>query len=187
MNYPPEYNFIMPHEGFESDHPSDPGRLTRHGVSLRWLETLPLELVDLDHDGDIDQDDLRLLTKEQAWGLFDSQIFEPGKFDLLPVNLSIAAKDFAVNASRWTATVVLQRAINRCGASLKTDGVIGTETLNAINTIKEQRILPWYYQERHHYYRKIVIKNPKLRAFHFGWTQRVLDLDLFIKNLGNGS
>ena len=86
------HDFTARWEGGLSDHPADPGGLTKYGVSLRWVQDLARQAredclrqarscdgcsdartqrcgyasLDMDMDGDVDGDDIRACTKAQA-------------------------------------------------------------------------------------------------------------------------
>lgn len=91
-NFTLAHTFTARWEGGLSDHEADPGGITNHGISLRWVTDLARQAkerclrdarqcdtcprrtgpdcdyfsLDLDNDGDIDADDIRACTKEQA-------------------------------------------------------------------------------------------------------------------------
>src|SRR6266481_707309 len=52
---------ILRHEGHFVNNPADPGGATNFGVSLRWLKSQGLA-GDINNDGDIDIDDIKILT-----------------------------------------------------------------------------------------------------------------------------
>jgi len=60
---------VLRHEGGLVDNPNDPGGITNHGVSLRWLKSKGLA-GDLNHDGDVDAADIKIMTVEQASGFY---------------------------------------------------------------------------------------------------------------------
>ena len=102
-NFTLAHTFTARWEGGLSDHEADPGGITNHGISLRWVTDLARQArerclrdarqcdtcprrtgpdcdyfsLDLDNDGDIDADDIRACTKEQAARLLKE--VQPGK------------------------------------------------------------------------------------------------------------
>ncbi|MEG2172314.1 MAG: glycosyl hydrolase 108 family protein, partial [Desulfovibrionaceae bacterium] len=115
------HKFTAQWEGGLSDHPADPGGITKYGVSLRWLRELAQEEcrklarscdgsnafdrkhahslagIDFDNDGDIDADDIRACTKAQAAQLFKKHFWDATKCAKLPIPLAIVLYDGAVN------------------------------------------------------------------------------------------
>ena len=72
---------IVRREGGFVNDPDDPGGPTKHGVTLITMERLGL---DLNKDGQIDTQDVKALTVEQAADIFTKHYFyEPG-IDQLP-------------------------------------------------------------------------------------------------------
>lgn len=128
-------------EGGLTDHPADPGGITNHGVSLRWLRELAQEEcrkvarscdgsnahdgkhghsltgLDFDADGDIDADDIRACTKAQAAQLFKKHFWDATKCAKLPLPMAIVLYDGAVNMGAPRATRQLQQAMNVVGDS----------------------------------------------------------------------
>jgi lysozyme family protein len=57
---------ILKFEGGYVDHPSDPGGATNFGISLRFmLLTKDVELFDMNKDGKIDKEDVKLLKNSR--------------------------------------------------------------------------------------------------------------------------
>lgn len=128
-------------EGGLSDHPSDPGGITNHGVSLRWVQDLARQAreecrrlfrscdgcrerattrcgwhsLDLDTDGDVDADDIRACTKAQAAALFRTHFWDKLSCKALPLPLAVALYDGAVNMGPARAVRQLQQAMNTTG------------------------------------------------------------------------
>ena len=128
-------------EGGLSDHAADPGGLTNHGVSLRWVQDLAREAreeclrlarscegclrpaagdcawraLDLDMDGDVDADDVRACTKAQAAALFRRHFWDRLGCAALPLPLSVTLYDGAVNMGPARAVRQMQRAMNLMG------------------------------------------------------------------------
>ena len=128
-------------EGGLSDHPADPGGLTNHGVSLRFVQELAREAreeclrlarncascprpaagtcawqsLDLDMDGDVDADDIRACTKAQAAALFRREFWDKLGCQRLPLPLGVTLYDGAVNMGPGRAVRQLQRAMNQVG------------------------------------------------------------------------
>ena len=137
------HEFTARWEGGLSDHPSDPGGLTNHGVSLRWVQDLARQAredclrqarscdgchethtskcgyysLDMDMDGDVDADDIRACTKAQAAGLFKKHFWDKLACGGLPLPLATALYDGAVNMGPARAVRQIQRAMNAVGES----------------------------------------------------------------------
>lgn len=163
---------ILEHEGGSkfTNNPNDPGGATKYGISLLFLKNLSLSEADIDSDGDIDKDDIKLLSESKAEDLYFKHFWqtmnlEDIKNDLLCLHLF----DHGVNAGTKTAIKLLQNLVG-----VRDDGNIGSMTLAAINIYsKDNNIVSDYALARHKYYDRIIQKNPKLEIFRKGWYNRI--------------
>ena len=123
-------------EGGLVDHPDDPGGITNHGVSFRWVKDLAeearrrcrqedrrcencarqggprceMQALDMDMDGDVDADDIRACTKKQAAVLFRQHFWDKLGCDALPLPLAVTLYDGAVDMGPRRAKRQLQAA-----------------------------------------------------------------------------
>ena len=115
-------------------------------------------------------ENLKILTDEQAGLIYKDRYWAKIHGDEFQLQeLANLVCDFVVNAGTQ-AVVLLQRILNRKGAHLVEDGVIGPATLAAISRISQVEIYREYKQVRLAYYRKLGRKYPK---FLKGWLNRV--------------
>ncbi len=124
-------------EGGLSHHPADPGGLTNHGISLRWVQDLvrqarqeclrqrrscdgcsgaqaarcPSRTLDMD----VDADDIRACTKKQAAALFRAHFWDKTACAALPLPLAIVLYDGAVNMGAPRSVRHMQQAMNMIG------------------------------------------------------------------------
>ena len=128
-------SFVFKREGGYSDRKNDLGGPTNYGISLRFLKTLG-KFGDFDGDGDIDIDDIKLLDQEKAGTIYRKEFWDAGGYGRIEDN-SIALKvfDMAVNMGARRSHLILQEAINFLNNSqdIKVDGVLGPQTLKAVN------------------------------------------------------
>lgn len=117
---------VLKHEGGFVDHPADPGGATNHGISLRYARSRG-SMFDLDADGDVDRDDILLVTPAKAAMVYREWFWRDVHGDELPAGVDLAVFDYAVNSGSGRAIKALQRAV---GA--QPDGFIGPQTLAAI-------------------------------------------------------
>lgn len=162
---------VLEHEGGLAEHPSDPGGVTKFGVSLRYLQSLGVRVGDLDGDGDVDADDVRGMTREQAAAIY-RRMWDAGPYAKLPAQVATKVFDLAVNMGQRRAIRLLQRACRACGKRIEEDGICGEHTLRAVHSIAWPALLAALRSEAAGYYRVLVAKNPKLAVFERGWLNR---------------
>lgn len=168
---------ILKHEGGWVNNPNDPGGATNYGVSLRFLADHP-EVGDFDGDGDVDAQDIKNMTLDQAKMIY--KMFWWDKYRYGSVNdQTIATKifDFSINMGAPRAHKLLQMALNKAfGLQLAVDGILGNASYSTLNAItdggQEQLLLTAYCDEAWGFYQRLIAKNPKLAVFTNGWRNR---------------
>ena len=165
---------LKAHEGGFSDDPDDPGGATNFGVSLRFLRTLGHDLADVDGDGDVDVDDVKNLTWQQACDRVWVPIFwKATRFCQLPDALAVKTFDLGVNMGPVQAGKLLQRALRACLEPVGEDGIVGRATLDAIGRVDAPgAVLASLRSEAAGFYRALVAKNPSMAKFLDGWLSR---------------
>lgn len=96
----------------------DEGGPTKYGVSLRGCRDI---IPDKDGDGDIDADDVKLLTLEDALKIFRQRYWKAVNGDLLPAPIALLAADWAYNGG--PAVRKLQELLG-----VAADGKVGPKT-----------------------------------------------------------
>lgn len=162
--------YLAVNEGGFVNHPSDPGGATNYGISLRWLRSQGPIVGDLDGDGDVDIDDIRAMSKQQADALYLQHFWKP-EYDRLAAEIAVRVFDHNVNAGERSSGLILQRACRAHGGSLKEDGVIGRHTVMVANQFGAT-LLPALRAERAGFYRSLVARNSKFEDFEKGWLTR---------------
>jgi lysozyme family protein len=119
---------IIAREGGFVDDPDDPGGATKHGVTLHTLRRLGL---DLDGDADIDRADVEQISLALAEEIFVTEYFDRPGIARLPEPLHSTVFDMQVNAGA-NAVKILQRLVSAMGFPCAADGVIGPQTLAAV-------------------------------------------------------
>jgi len=118
---------ILAREGGYVNDPDDPGGATNHGVTVHTMRRLGL---DLNGDGKVDAQDVRVLTAEKALQIFVDEYFHKPGLGALPEPLQASVFDMYVNAG-GNAVKILQRLLNQMRISVAVDGVIGPQTTQA--------------------------------------------------------
>lgn len=164
--------FVLEQEGGAVDnHPSDPGGLTKWGVSAA---AFPPELITklLGYERRI-QD----LNRQEAITIWHSFWLKCGA-ENFPYSIALALFDGSVNCGVRAATILLQRALK-----VKEDGILGPRTIAAAQSIPQKVLFAEYIRLRKRYYRVIMERNPNLRAFYEGWLNRLFNLTFEVLNL----
>lgn len=162
-NFYTAVHVVLKHEGFFTNDSSDPGGATNYGISIRWLKTIGdldgdgLLDGDFDHDGDIDIEDIRKMRQDDAIKLYRQHWWDKNQYEKI-INQSIATKtfDFAVNMGSKQAHKCLQRAIRAAsGINLLDDGILGVQSLEAINAANIPILVAAFRSEAAGFYRAL--------------------------------
>lgn len=164
---------VLEHEGGFVANPADPGGATNWGISLRWLRAQGL-LGDVDHDGDVDADDIRNLTRNQAIALYRDKFWR-ASYEWMIQPLAIKVLDTAVNVGPERAHRILQEALNAIGLPVSVDGICGVQTVKACIAAGPEnldQLLMEFRAAQSVYYAGLAIDKPDLRRFLKGWMRR---------------
>lgn len=83
--------------------------------------------------------------------------------------------DWFVNGSfSWKK---IQRAINNLGQNIEVDGIVGPQTLNALNKVDQIKLFDAILELRRDLYTEIVQKDATQQRFYQGWLNRLAELD----------
>lgn len=158
---------VLRNEGGFVNNQRDPGGATKYGISLRFLKSEGhLDQFDLDHDGDLDIDDIRLLDPEKAKEIYYEFFWKGHHLDEIEdVDTALQIFDHSVNAGTKTAVRLLQDVLE-----IKEDGVIGPKTIEQVNSYSN--IAELYCQARKTWYGNLVLAHPNLNIFLDGWLNR---------------
>lgn len=155
---------IVAREGGYVNDPDDPGGATKHGVTIHTMRRLGL---DLNQDGQVDTDDVRVLTKVQAVSIFVEHYFRRPRIDQLPDALQPTVFDMYVNAGA-NAVKILQRLLGDMRIPVTVDGVIGPQTIDATRRALEaapDHLVDAYGIARRNYYYDLADRRVKSRKY----------------------
>ncbi len=153
-------------EGGYVNHPLDKGGPTKYGVILSvWQE----HGHDKDGDGDIDLEDVKKLSEDDARYIAKKIFWDYFLGDLI-LNQSLAEfiVDWGYNSGRKTVAKIVQRLVN-----VTVDGIVGPQTVNAINYADQEMLFNTLKIERKIFLNNIVKRKPDQVVFYNGWMNRV--------------
>jgi lysozyme family protein len=165
---------VLKHEGGYVNDPQDPGGATNFGISLKYLHSLGdlWSHFDFDFDGDVDAEDIKKMTKEEAIEIYRQYWWDKNQYERI-LNQQIATKvfDLAVNMGSVQAHKCMQRAIRSVsGDLLVEDGILGSKSIQALNTANPNELLAAYRSEVAGFYRSL--NKPK---YINGWLNRAYE------------
>lgn len=143
--------------GYVND-PSDPGGETNFGITQKTYDsTLVKKIKDI--------------TIGEVSHIYERDYWQASKCDEIAeiyLPLAINLCDCAVNCGVGTAIITLQSLLG-----VHSDGIIGSETLNAIKASNLAELNSKYSLARTLYYAHLAVNNPKTLKFLSGWIIRV--------------
>ena len=179
---------ILKHEGGMTDNPNDPGGVTNYGISLRWAlgehaSAAGDSMFDIDGDGDVDADDIRKMSVEQASEIYRIAIWDAHRYSqILDQGVATKVFDMTVNMGATQSHRNLQRACRAAGVEIKDDGKLGPNTRSATNGANPLALVAAMRSEMAGFYRALLMRNAALRkhghgvhdfsVFEAGWLRR---------------
>ncbi|GJM12779.1 MAG: hypothetical protein DHS20C12_11820 [Pseudohongiella sp.] len=168
------YSNTFKMEGGKANHPADRGRDTQFGISLRFMESLPLIDADINGDGHVTADDVYSLDPSTAAKLYKKYFWDHYRLDEIEhQRIAIKLFDTLVNMRSKMAVKIVQRGLRACEKEVSEDGILGSQTIATINSIVQERnLLTAMRSEQWGIYRLIIAKDPTQSAFENGWKNR---------------
>ena len=157
--------FILSFEGGFVNDPVDRGGATNKGVTIA---TWRMQGYDKDGDGDIDVDDLKLISDADAIEVMRRCFWKRWRAD------EIKSQNLANILVDWiwcsgTPSITITQAM----LGLKADGIVGKNTLAALNRQDPQVFFNRLKARRKQFYERIVEKRPSQVRFLKGWLRRL--------------
>ena len=138
---------VLQHEGGLVDDPDDPGGITNHGISLRFLRRV--------RPG-ARPEDVRNLTRDEAIELYRRHFWHRyGYASLWDQRVATKVFDLSVNMGPRGAHVCLQRALRAADEPVVEDGVLGPKTLAAVHRAQSDVLLAALRSEAAGWYRNL--------------------------------
>ena len=161
-----------------SDHKADKGGPTKYGISMRFLKRLRKRdnsnAGDVDNDGDLDRDDMKALTIEDAQRFYKEEWWDRYKYgEINDAGVAEKVMGMAINMPAKTAHRIVQKALNDVtGSKLVVDGIIGNKTRAAINKSDPTALLESIRDKQSAYYESLVASDETQRVWLKGWLNR---------------
>ena len=150
MNFDQAFEKLIAHEGGFVDDRRDPGGATKYGISKRSYP----------------DEDIPAMTLDRAKQIYRRDYWLPTGCDSVPDALKLQLFDMAVNSGVKQAIKTMQQA-----ACVPADGVIGPQTLAAIQTMAPARFVARFNGVRLAFMAGLT----QWPAFSRGWALRIAD------------
>lgn len=160
MNFDEAFKTTVGHEGGYTTNRADRGNWTTGVIGSGDLKGTKYGISAMAYP----KEDIKNLTLDRAKQLYKRDYWDKCKCDELPSLLRFHVFDAAVNSGNSTAIKTLQQAVG-----VNSDGIIGSQTLNAVRSKDKNDTLLKFYSFRISFYTKI----STFGTFGKGWMNRV--------------
>lgn len=158
-------DFILSWEGGYVNHKNDKGGATNRGVTIA---TWKKQGWDKDGDGDIDVDDLKLITADDAKHIMRFNFWNRWKADQIKSQaIANSLVDF-VWGSGFYGIKIPQRLLG-----VKADGIVGSKTMTALNAQNPQAFFNRLQARRKEYLLSISKPGTLNHEWRSGWLRRL--------------
>ena len=155
-------------EGGDSEHKSDRGGPTNHGITQKIYSDYLCKPATPDM--------VKAMPRSTALAIYRSRYWLNINIDRLPEALQPMVFDMAVNMGPGTGVRLLQQALLDLDRLVSVDGVIGPQTTStaarAIADLGAKRVIDAVCDRRRDYYQQIIINDPSQVVFKKGWLVR---------------
>lgn len=167
-NFEKSIEFSLQYEGGYVDDPDDPGGATKFGWTLTTAQgTHDFDIFDIDHDGDIDINDIKNMTEDEAKNAYYKYFWLKNSCDKLPGKIGFLLMDMCINHGSKRGIILLER-----GLGLNEDGHMSDEIIEECNNSDLDSLVQKLVNIRIQFYNAIVAKRPASRKFLKGWIRR---------------
>lgn len=153
--------FILKWEGGFVNDPLDRGGATNKGITIGTFRNFYGQRATVEQ--------LKNITDEQWLHIFKNGYWDKWKGDNI-INQSVAniCVDWAWASGTGTSIKQVQRILG-----VAVDGIVGKDTLNAINTADPKTLFDKIHAKRIEFVEDIVRRNPSQSRFIRGWKNRI--------------
>ena len=175
----PLARFILSYEGGFVNDPHDSGGATNKGVTIAtWRQ----QGYDKDFDGDIDIDDLKLISDKDAIEILRKNYWNRWQADKITSQpIANMLVDWVWASGSWGIK------IPQLMLRVKADGIVGPATLAALEKQNPRFFFTRLQVRRIEFIRSICCLHPDKRRYFKGWERRICAIEYDGLVLNNGT